>query len=248
MAGGCCGSSTGCSCLIRAGAGIEMSGSGTPADPYYVTAKVVDFGAALTVRDTDTVNMTLIGSGTDSDPFELRATSAMRVNDLLDVEDPSGVPAEGESLVYFGTFPNGRWQFATLPPAPAGSVNVASGIAGTGAVATPIRLATSGVWGQGALADLGADSTIGQPTYIDSEGNVRVKPLPNSSSPTWASITGKPTTFTPAAHTHVAADISAAEQLKINAGKINGAKITSTISSTTAPANPATGDLWFFQA
>jgi hypothetical protein len=84
---------------------------------------------------------------------------------------------------------------------------------------------------------------------------------------TWSAVTGKPTTFTPSAHTHpqsevvnldstlstlaaskanavhthVANDIT--DQQNINAGKIDGKKIT---VQATAPSSPSAGDLWFW--
>jgi len=231
---------------IKAGAGIRVTGSGTTVDPYKITSVSTDIGAFLTVRDTPTVDLTLIGSGNAGDPFELRASSTLRLSDLTDIQDPTGVPLAGESPVYVGTYPLGHWEFNTLPPAPAGSVNVGAGISGTGAAAAPIRVVTSGTWGSGPLAGLGTDTTIGQPIYVDANNALRAAPLPAAASPLWANIQNKPSTFTPSAHTHVASDIAVAEQRKLDAGKVLGKTITTTTTSSSPPANAATGDLWFF--
>jgi hypothetical protein len=231
---------------IQSGTGISVTGSGTPADPYVIAAASSDIGAFLRVRDTTSVDLTLLGSGNAQDPFELRATSSLRLSELSDVQDPSGVPIAGESPVYVGTYPTGHWEFGTLPPAPAGSVNVSTGITGTGAAATPIKVNTSGTWGTGALAGLGADTTVGQLVYADANNQLRAAPLPTSSKPAWADIQNKPTSFTPSSHGHVASDIQLVEQRKLDVGKVLGKTITTTTSSSQQPANAAVGDLWFF--
>ena len=56
---------------------------------------------------------------------------------------------------------------------------------------------------QGNITGL-ADSLLNKPTVAAADG--RYKPI--SYVPTWSEITGKPTTFPPSAHTHVAADIT----------------------------------------
>lgn len=83
----------------------------------------------------------------------------------------------------------------------------------------------------------------------------------------WAAISGKPTTFAPSAHTHTMSEVTGlqanfdsvnankanvvhthtanaiTDQGNLDVGRINGKKIT---VSSTAPANPAPGDLWFW--
>lgn len=236
-----CGDSA-CSCLIVQGDGIVITGSGTPTNPYRISSSLANLIGALTVKDTDSVDMQLRGSGTIPDPFVISAISTLKVTDLKDVADPSGGPAVGESLVWVGTGPAGHWEFGTLPPAPAGAVNVANGIGGVGSVGSPITLKTSGVWGSGTLAGLGGDSTIGDAIYIDSAGNARSAP---SGSVAWTGITGKPTTFPPAPHTHIASDIT--DPLNLNVGKINNVKITTQFTSSSLPTSGTTaGDLVFF--
>jgi hypothetical protein len=84
---------------------------------------------------------------------------------------------------------------------------------------------------------------------------------------TWNSISGKPTTFTPSAHTHPQSDVvgldttlstlaaskanavhthvanDITDQGNLDAGKISGKRIT---VQSTAPSSPSTGDLWFW--
>lgn len=237
----CCSSSK-CSCILQEGTGINITGSGTTNDPYVIEATLIDLQNFLRVADTPTVNLTLTGSGTEENPLELRAYATMRITDLLDVDDPGSGPSVGESLVWVGAGADGHWEFDTLPPAPAGAVNAEDGISGDGTIGDPLTIEFSGVWGVGDLAGLGGDSTIGLPIYLDSNGDIRAKPVGN---PDWANITGKPATFTPSAHTHPVADLT---DLSINgnAARVNGIKVSSTANSITPPSSPAVGDLWFF--
>jgi hypothetical protein len=183
--------------VIRGGAGVSLVGSGTPTNPYFIGVDTGDLSGFLSVRDTASINMTLIGSGATADPFVLQADVILKVTDLIDVQDPEGGPASGDVLLW----QEDHFELAPPPPNPAGSVNTGPGLAGTGAADNLLRVAVSGVWGQGSLANQGSDSTIGQPIYVDSAGVVRTAPVVIPSL-TWDAITGKPTTFAPSAHTH----------------------------------------------
>lgn len=67
MASRCgCGSAQ-CSCAVIAGTGITVSGVGSASNPYVITAS----GAALTITDTPSLNLTLSGSGTPASPWVL---------------------------------------------------------------------------------------------------------------------------------------------------------------------------------
>lgn len=230
--------------LLVGGDGITVAGSGAASNPFKITAVLRDLRNALGVRDTDTVNLSLLGSGTLADPFSLRANATLALTDLADVSDPSGGPAVGEVPVWVGVGAAGHFEFRTPPPAPAGAVNVGPGLAGDGTTIAPLAVNPSGVWGVGALAGRGADSTIGGIIYVDSTGKVRTNPT--VSTVTWTAVTDKPLTFVPSAHAHNAADVPAAQQLLLNVGLVNGRRITSTATSSTPPAAPAALDLWFF--
>lgn len=247
MAGGCGGAAT-CSCLIQGGPGIAVTGSGTQGNPYLITADLPDFADILRVRDTSTVNLSLFGSGTANDPFQLQADATVRLQDLSDVADPQNGPSAGEVPVWVGPSSTGHWEFQVPPPSPAGAVNVEQGLLGIGTAPDPIRLATSGVWGSGPLAGLGSDSTIGLEVYIDSAGKVRARPVSAGAAVTWATLPGKPATFPPSAHPTLAADITAAEQAKLNVGFIAGKRIYSTPGNSTPPTSPAPalGDIWVY--
>lgn len=240
MAKGCCSGDT-CSCLIRSGNGITVSGSGSAIDPYIVTADLPDFSRSLTVRDTESVNMTILGSGVPSDPFILQATSILKLQELADVDDPQGGPAIGDVPVWVGSGDDGHFEFRTPPTAPAGAVNATNGIIGIGSVADPLEVSVSGTWGVAPLNTYGTDSTVGLAIYIDSSGQLRARP-PGSTTVAWASVTGKPTTFAPSAHTHTASQIT--DQQNIDAGKIGGKTIFSQQAQPSSTGRVA-GDLWF---
>lgn len=236
-----CGGS-GCSCLIQAGTGITVEGSGTPTNPYVITSQTPELADTFRVRDTPTVNMTITGSGTTGDPYELRAESTLKLSQLADVQDPQGGPSAGESPVWVGTGATAHWEFSSLPPAPAGSVNVKPGLTGLGSVADPIGINVAGIWGSGNLSGLGTDSTIGLETYIDSAGKLRVRPI---TSIDWSAVANKPTTFNPSTHTHTASQISDPQNL--NVGKINGRRVNSYANSTSLPTTGTSAfDLAFF--
>lgn len=224
--------------LIVAGDGIDISGSGTPTNPYIITASAGALSDIFQVNDTTSVNLSLFGSGVSGNPLILRADVTMRVEDLSDIQDPEGGPSTGESLVW----ETDHWEFRTLPPAPAGSVNAANGLTGTGAVSTPLKVATSGVWGTAPLAGLGSDSTIGQVIYVDSAGQLRAAPA--NTAVAWTAITGKPSTFPPSPHTHVAADITDPQNL--NVGMVGGIAFYATADSTTPPSLTTFPAAWLF--
>lgn len=243
MAGGCCGNS-GCSCIIDAGAGVAVTGSGTPTDPYVIASTVTDLSGFLQVIDTESVNLQLTGTGTLEDPLQLRAISTLKMTDLKDVSDPGGGPVVGESPVWTGSGSDGHWEFKIPPPSPAGATNVGPGLGGVGSVGDPVVVEYSGVWGSGPLAGLGGDSTIGLAVYVDSAGKIRAQPV---SAPAWTSITGKPSTFPPdPSATYTASQITDLST-NGNAAKVNGIKISSTDTSVTPPSSPTHGDLWFFK-
>jgi len=69
---GCAG--TTCGCLVQAGSGIQVTGTGTRVDPYIVEQIGGDIGGLLIVNDTVNFDLTLLGSGTTADPFVLSGT------------------------------------------------------------------------------------------------------------------------------------------------------------------------------
>lgn len=65
-----------CSCLITGGTGVEVSGTGTKADPYVIgrdtSTDTID--SQITFTDTATVSWNRLGSGSNTDPIIMRAS------------------------------------------------------------------------------------------------------------------------------------------------------------------------------
>lgn len=225
-----------CNCsneiLIRGGDGIAVTGSGSGANPFVVTADLPDFTKLLSVRDSSTVNLTLTGSGTPGDAFVVQAAVALRVEQLADFEDSQG-PVAGETLVYVGSGDTGHWEARPVPAAPPGAVNVNLGLTGTGEAGTPLSVRVSNTGPNAGLSGLG--------TYIDVEGNLRAD-QPTTTTVAWGSdgISGLPAEFTPAKHRHDASDID--NQSKLNVGMIDGHRIV--ISQSTPTGTFKAGDAW----
>lgn len=109
----------GCSCaggstptIIRAGAGLTMSGSGVPADPYVFDTVATDaLALALTVRDTTTLDLTLSGTGTTDDPYVLKGDTSGAAN-LRSLGDVSATPSvqQGTVPIWIGTPTGGHFE------------------------------------------------------------------------------------------------------------------------------------------
>ncbi len=85
---GCAGST--CACKVEGGAGVDVTGTGTVQDPYVVAITDLEIGDLVEVDDTTTVNLTKLGSGTDSDPIVLSAT-------VVTGSDVTSTPSNGGS-------------------------------------------------------------------------------------------------------------------------------------------------------
>lgn len=67
----CCGAN-GCTCAVTAGPGVTVDGNGSPTNPYIVSADAAD-PTALGVTDTNSVDLSLSGTGTTGDPYQVSA-------------------------------------------------------------------------------------------------------------------------------------------------------------------------------
>ena len=74
----------GCSCVIKAGSGVSVSGSGSSSNPFVIDAENALFDS-FSVRDTDSVNLTLTGLGTPDNRFVLSADATLKLTALADV-------------------------------------------------------------------------------------------------------------------------------------------------------------------
>ncbi|MBA9005905.1 hypothetical protein [Thermomonospora cellulosilytica] len=80
---------------MSAGAGVTIEGTGSPGNPYVISAE----GAGLQVHDTPTVDMTLLGAGTDADPHILSAQARLSTapGNLL-TQGPDGLTVTCEDV------------------------------------------------------------------------------------------------------------------------------------------------------
>lgn len=61
--------STGCACLIQAGSGILVTGTGNVGDPYIVAATGGGGGSVVQVADTSTIDLSISGDGSGGNPY-----------------------------------------------------------------------------------------------------------------------------------------------------------------------------------
>jgi len=168
-----CGGGATCSCVVQGEGNIRVDGAGTSASPYVISS-TGDYSANFTVQDTDTVDLSLTGDGSSSEPFQLRADVTARIQDLSDILDPEGGPQSGEVPVWIVD----HWEFQPPPTVPVGAITTGAGLTGDGSGINPLMLAVSGIWGQGSMLNFPADSLLGYPIYIDSASQARTRPLP----------------------------------------------------------------------
>lgn len=173
---GCAGST--CSCLVMPGAGIRISGTGTAANPYVIEAAASTISGLLKVTDTPTLDLSLTGVGSVTEPFNLSGVARASMATLTDVNDPGG-PTPGDVPIFVAASgPNvAHWEFAPPPTTPPGAVTASTGLQGDGSGGNPLRVRTSGTWGTTPLNVYGADDTLGAPIYTDSTGAVRARPF-----------------------------------------------------------------------
>jgi len=148
---GCNCINVGCQCTVMGGSGIAVTGIGTSGDPFIITNSrpdvgvgdtpsldlskqagvitgVVRLGPLLSVRDTESVDLTLSGSGTEVSPFVLSGAIA-------------GVDLTGGSTGDVMTQQiDGSWAAGPATQAPAGTVVVGGGLRGDGSGASPLRV------------------------------------------------------------------------------------------------------------
>lgn len=221
----------GCTCVIQAGSGVSITGAGSVQSPLVVSATSILAGS-LVVADTPTVNMSISGDGTPDVPMTISAVATLTMGQLTDVNDPGG-PAVGDVPVWdIGGF----WTFSPPPANPPGAVNVGAGIDGDGSALTPITVSVVGTTAGG--------PTSGLEVYVDSAGDLRAV-APAATVVTWASITGKPSEFPPAPHTHTANQIT--DPLNLSVGdsvRVGGRRIF--VQSTAPTSGMTANDLWFW--
>lgn len=215
----CCGG--GSSVVITGGDNTIVTGSGTVNDPYVISGNLE---VVLQAKDTPTVSLDLTGTGNPNDPFVLSAIATVKVNDLIDVDDPTPAIA-GDTLLFDGT----KWTYGPAASVPAGSINTGPGLNGDGTLGNPLVIKVSNV------VDT---STAGLYTYIDSLGELRVQ-VPVTSSVAWGSITGKPTTFPPTRPLTADTVVNAFTPAAVGVAGIH------IFVGPTAPTTAVDNDIWF---
>lgn len=125
-----------CACVIIAGAGADITGTGTPQTPYVVslTGGVV---GSVQVQDTATLDLHGTGAGTPTDPLVITGDVTMTMQQLSNVPD-----ANPGSIGMVPTWNGATWIYATPAAAPAGSVATWQSMDGDGSAPNPLRLAT----------------------------------------------------------------------------------------------------------
>lgn len=125
---GCAG--TTCGCKIVGDGGIIVTGAGTATNPYRVSGS-----GGLSAVDTPSINMTILGSGSQSDPWLISADFAGQLDDLLDVDTSGGVPGDVLALQADGSY-------ALVAPATTAPGLIATGtsLEGDGSGGSPLNL------------------------------------------------------------------------------------------------------------
>lgn len=127
----CCGST--CACKLEGGTRTVITGTGTIADPFIISADI-----ELDVNDNTVFDLTLSGGGTSASPWELDVSyaSTAKLDDIPDVNAPA--PTNGHVLTY--NTATSKWIAAAGTTAPAGAVQHDTSMAGDGSVGTPLQV------------------------------------------------------------------------------------------------------------
>jgi hypothetical protein len=176
----CSGTAT-CACVVEGGDGIRVTGAGTVRNPYTIeNLSVVE--RYIQTEDTPSLDLTLEGGGTPSNPFKLSGEATLALTDLTDVGDGQ-TPVTGDVPVWV----NGHWEFQPPPSGGDGgggttggltSVTTGAGVTGQGTGISPLKAAVSGEWGSGSMTGFPTDKTLGTPVYVDNAGQLRARPVP----------------------------------------------------------------------
>lgn len=172
----CCGGST-CTCKVQAGVGVQITGAGTQANPFVISAN-----SALVVADNARFDLTLAGSGTSGSPYVLSADYAptSKLDDVPDVN--ASTPTNGQVLSW--NTATSKWVPANPTTAPVASVNHDQSLNGDGSVGAPLAvvpdaarfLALRGANGVG-LSDIGVNQLVRG--FIDSVARDSADPVPD---------------------------------------------------------------------
>lgn len=150
---------TQCNCVVQAGPGVTVTGSGTPGNPYVIEAS--DSGN-FEANDTTTVDHTLTGDGSSGNPYELSSTVK------ISAAPGNIINVNGDGLVV-----DCAAVAECIPPA--GNITLGCGLEGTGAPASPIQIAGLIPW------DFPCAESEATQLYCGTDGSI-LAPPPNTCS------------------------------------------------------------------
>lgn len=182
-----------CDCVITAGPGVAITGTGTASNPYVITSDTE--GSVLQILDTPTIDLTLTGNGTAGTPFILSAQNItqMPVRQIFDTSGTwnkpigaryfhievqgaggggggAGITAAGQASVGAGGGSGGRadaWLDGTVVSA---SESIEVGVAGGGGSGAASGSAGGASWFRTALF-VGASGGNGGASVAATSGN-----------------------------------------------------------------------------
>lgn len=170
----CCGGAS-CSCVIDNGSHIQIVGTGSPGDPFVITADV-----ALEAKDNTVFDAVVTGLGVTAAPWqiEVKYAASARLNDLPDVNAPAPTNAQ---VLSWDTATN-QWIPRAPTTAAAGAVVHDTSLAGDGSAGTPLQVAedparmlATAAGGLG-LSDTGMNSVVRH--HADTAARTAAAPAP----------------------------------------------------------------------
>lgn len=96
---GCSGSSCGCS--IIAGDGVSVTGLGTKRDPIIISAELASLADVISFQDTPTIDFTVLGDGTPTDPYIVQAAVKASPFPVYPTGGRPSAAAAGEGAYYY---------------------------------------------------------------------------------------------------------------------------------------------------
>lgn len=127
----CCGG--GCACKVSAGSRISVTGIGSLNDPFVISADT-----ALTVLDSDVIDLTISGAGTEISPWVLSAGFAATAQ-LGDIPDVAVVGVTNAQVLGWNSSLS-KWTPRAPTTASAGSVQHDTSMSGDGSAGSPLQI------------------------------------------------------------------------------------------------------------
>jgi hypothetical protein len=175
MSPNCCGGAS-CACKLAAGNGISITGSGTPADPFLITASNTLVPVDNSTFDVSVTPVVLPG-GTEY-RIEVKYAPTAKLDDLPDVVAPA--PTSGQVLGWDSA--TSKWTPRAPTTAASGSVLHDTSLSGDGSAGAPLQVLENPARGLSTVtAGLGlTDTTMRQlvRTFVNSTARSTMDPVP----------------------------------------------------------------------